>query len=141
MTYDLAVHEAIQKLRDRVLTGEAESFPHEVEAARQSGGLPIYSTAGGTLVLMTDGSVSHWDPEDATVTNANERSVTLARVVAANRFEELESLLPDRPVGSPDCPTCGGEGALGRDDLRVYCGTCMGAGWVRVGAAAETDQG
>ena len=97
------------------------------DAARVTGGVPVYSDMGGILVLNRDLSVSRYNPDDGSVTQATEEWRVLALRRASQLFPELGSLAPERPAGAADCPACHGTGTILGG---IVCGTCLGSGWV-----------
>ena len=88
----------------------------------------IYADLGGAALLDLDGRVWFfpWDGEAAWEDSANWRLTAL--VIGAERFPELQELLPVRPSLAPDCSSCQGTGSFAH--LRkVKCPGCGGLGW------------
>lgn len=99
----------------------------EQRAARNTGGVPVYSDMGGVLVITADIRVLHFDPEqDVAHPVEDERWRTIALASAAKKFPELASLLPPTPSGAPTCHQCAGRGVLLGT---IRCGQCLGLGW------------
>jgi hypothetical protein len=99
-----------------------------VEAAKNTGGLPVQCDMGGVLLLTPLGEVLHYDPERktaASVTDSKWR--TAALVKAARKYPELAALHPARPNDAVVCTQCGG---VGRMFGVADCGVCMGTGWL-----------
>jgi hypothetical protein len=97
------------------------------EAARRTGGLPVWSDMGGVLVLMPTTEVVQYDPETGTSAPVHDlRWIHVSLVKAARSHAELVSLAPARPADAVECTQCGGSGRL-FDTLD--CSQCMGAGW------------
>jgi hypothetical protein len=116
----------IRRLSKEVAESD-QSIPAR-QAAERTGGVPVYSDIGGTLVVAPNGDVLHFDPDTESVRPVTEdrwRNLALAR--AAKRFPELVVLAPLRPPDATTCPACGGLGVvLGS----VGCAECTGLGWV-----------
>jgi hypothetical protein len=98
------------------------------EAAALTGGLPVYSDMGGTLVVSPSREVLVYDHDTRSVKPEDDaRWRTLARAKAAKRFPELAELSPVRPHNAMDCTACDGRGVI-LDS--ADCGVCMSLGWV-----------
>jgi hypothetical protein len=111
----------------RHLAAHAES-PVAREAAEKTGGVPVYSDVGGTLVVTATGEVLEFDSDTGvaeTVADPRWRLAALAR--GARSFGELAAFAPVRPTTASTCPACGGRGIVLES---LDCGTCMGLGWL-----------
>lgn len=99
------------------------------DAARRTNGAPVYADLCGVLVVMADGSVARFDPEmDGVAEVHDEAWIAVALCRASQRYPELESLLPARPLSAVTFPQCDGAGIV-LDSLD--CGKCFSLGWVR----------
>jgi hypothetical protein len=89
----------------------------------------VYADIGGAALLSVDGRVWElpWDAEDAHEASVQGR--LLALVIGAERFPELQELLPVRPASTPDCAACQGTGRFG-DFENIKCLKCAGLGWL-----------
>lgn len=97
-------------------------------AARLTGGVPVHWDLGGVLAVTPDGGVAYYDPETGEVCVEREAGWrTLARVKAARKYPELQTLLPERPGTAVTCSQCGGSGTVFG---HIDCGACFGAGWI-----------
>jgi hypothetical protein len=120
------IEEAIHRLsKDAAAHGESVTVR---EAAAKTGGVPVYSDMGGTLVLSATGEVLHYDPETRNakvVSDPRWRKAAMKK--AASRFPELIELAPTRPHDATQCAACNGQGVLLGS---VDCAACMGVGWI-----------
>jgi hypothetical protein len=91
------------------------------------GALSVYADMGGSLALTPEGEVVHYDFENGAASIPEEKMQKFARVRAAQRFPELRDLAPERPDSAISCPVCSGRGEIRRG---MYCGKCVGMGWV-----------
>lgn len=86
---------------------------------------------GGILVLRSDGSVAHYDPETDRMREVHDdeagRWRTFALIQAARQFPELGALYPPRPNDAIVCSECAGSGARYESFI---CGACLGTGWL-----------
>ena len=97
--------------------------------AEVTAALPLYADMGGFLTIREDGEILRYDPETATTRpEDDERWRLVARLAAADRFPELESLRPGRPSDARTCSPCAGAGRVLEGTVR--CGTCFGLGWL-----------
>lgn len=116
---------AIERLSREAAAGA--SLPEAREAAARTGGVPVHADLGGVLVLATDGSVLHYDPEGGRVSPVEDiRWQLLALVKAARAFPDLRQLRPGMPDTAVACERCGGRGVILGD---LDCGACFGIGW------------
>lgn len=115
----------------RALSRDTAQHAHDGvrAAARLTGGVPVYWDFGGVLAVTPDGGVAFYDPETGEVSAEREEGWrTLALVKAAQKYPELQALLPERPGAAVTCSHCGGSGTvLGH----IPCGACFGAGWIK----------
>jgi hypothetical protein len=103
------------------------------DGAIKRGLLPVYSDweccyaidANGQPFYSTEGT---WEAPQP-LSNHRHRHIVLAQT--AKTYPELAHLLPQRQLGDPDCPSCGGTG-VAKVGERVYpqfiC-ECGGLGW------------
>lgn len=106
------------------------------EAARLTGGVPVYADMGGVFVVFGDGRVLSLEHDTTNVRPVEDpvwRMVAL--VSAAKKFPELAALMPERPPNAVTCPDCGGSGV--RFAKNLICGTCHYSGWVNPQKEAE----
>jgi hypothetical protein len=97
------------------------------QAARATGGLPVWSDMGGLLVLMPTTEIIQYDLESRTLSPVHRPEwQVLALVKAARLHPELAGLMPARPATAASCDQCAGTGRLFD---AVDCGQCMGTGW------------
>jgi hypothetical protein len=121
----MTLEDDIRRLSRHMAEHAASEFARK--AAALTGGVPVYSDMGGTLVVEPTGEVLLFDHDTGTVKSPGEPKWTLAALAkAAERFPELAALAPVRPPDAGTCPACGGSGLI----LSIDCGTCMGLGWL-----------
>jgi len=115
----------------RRLTEEARRsgrWDWEREAAARTGGLPVYATMGGILVIRPDGTVVWMLDDSGTVEEVREEGWRLVALThAVQKYPELKSLAPVRPAGATECKACGGRGWVLLES--VVCGDCSSTGW------------
>ena len=105
---------------------------------RQHGALPLYLAWTEAIGITPDGVLVSWpiEGEGLGARPLDEFSWSaLALVRGAQRYPELASLIPTRPVASKSCDTCGGTGTVvaGHPELDCVCGNL---GWVPLGGVA-----
>ncbi len=105
---------AIERL-GRIAASDATN-PELQTAATQAPGLPVHHDMGGILVLRSDGSIAHYDPETERLSEVEDddkgRWRTYALIQASRKFPELSQIHPRRPDGATACDSCGGAGKL-----------------------------
>src|SRR5687768_15749023 len=105
-------HDAEILIRRRLaeyLSNPAAEFQ---DVARQYDALPVYSDVGGTLFLTTSSKVlclpaDRVDPQE----EHSPEWRLVALVSAAEKFPDLQPLLPVRPDNAPACAACSGRGS------------------------------
>ncbi|GAC1448844.1 MAG: hypothetical protein NVSMB9_32400 [Isosphaeraceae bacterium] len=123
----------IASLVERWLASPSPDCPDLAEAVRVSGALPVYSGMGGTLFLRPDGEILLLDHESEDVVPRIETDHgwrTAAVVVGAEKYPELQPLLPIRPPGTEDCVDCAVRGRVRVAEISFLCGRCYGLGWL-----------
>ncbi|MDB5335084.1 MAG: hypothetical protein JWN70_703 [Planctomycetaceae bacterium] len=108
-------------------------------AARRNGALPLFRDMGGCYAIRPDGTLVSWswDEPDQVCVEKDARIWNIALFAGSERWVELASLIPSRPVNAKVCDSCDGTGRLkGLPDelaqrIRCYCG---GIGWLPAGA-------
>src|SRR5262245_52101742 len=92
--------------------------------------LPVYSDMGGTLFITPRLEVLALDHDGGAVPTRelSEKWRLVAVVSAADKYPELQSLIPSRPPDALQCSHCGGTGRVAR--LNARCGECCGLGWL-----------
>ena len=95
--------------------------------ADEVGALAVYADIGGSLALTPEGEVVHYDFENGATSVPDENMQKFARVRAAQRFPELRDLAPEKPDNATSCPMCSGRGEILHS---MFCGRCLGTGWV-----------
>jgi hypothetical protein len=116
------------------------SFAHEAPATalwlapfvREHGALPLYSSWTETIGITPDGVLVSWSTEGEWPGARPLEEFTwsaLALVRGAQRYPELQSLIPNRPTASKICANCGGTGTAiaARPEIDCVCGNL---GWV-----------
>jgi hypothetical protein len=101
---------------------------------RQNDAVYLFGTIGSEAVLLRDGRVRIWSADEwpdseeysERIATPTERIESL--VLGAERYPQLQELLPQRPDDARDCTRCGGAGRLSADS-GVLCPTCHGLGW------------
>lgn len=89
------------------------------DAARATGGVPVYEDVGGILVIGPDRGVLLYTPSDGRATLATDPWERMAFIRAAKLHDELAGLAPPRPGDARICTCCGGTGAReAENDLR-----------------------
>jgi hypothetical protein len=122
--------------------------PESANWLQEAGGILLFGTIGSEAYLRPDGTVwyrraTDWlndeDKFEWHEGHGNERWAAL--VLGSRSMPELRALLPVRPLGTPDCVRCKGQGEIllngqptGKDD-GIICPTCGALGWVFSGAA------
>ncbi len=95
---------------------------------------------GGGVDVREDGELWSWSIEvagkktDTTWARATESEAIVALVSASTRHPCLQSSLPARVAGSPDCAPCAGCGKITlptTPPFDVFCSECNGLGWLR----------
>jgi hypothetical protein len=91
--------------------------------------LPVYSDMGGTLFLTSALDVLTLDHNGgaAPKPETSEKWRLIAVVSGAERYPELQCLIPARPPDALQCSACAGTGRLALSNAR--CGECCGLGW------------
>ena len=109
-----------------------------VETVRRLRLWPVYADLGGCMFIGADGQVysSDHDLRDVEL-ESHSGWRTTAWVAALKRVPELRALLPVRPEGTPDCPSCDGNGCVKIGTCEVGCGSCWGLGWQQTFAPTE----
>jgi hypothetical protein len=88
--------------------------------------LPVYSDINGSLLITPSLEIIALD-NDGHLLPASEQWRLVALVSAAERYSDLQCLLPTRPEDASQCSVCEGRGWLLQPDMR--CGECCGLGW------------
>ena len=116
------------RIRRRLAEYVSDSTAELRDVVRQYDALPVYSDVGGTLFLTPTLNVLCLPADGVDVQEEHSPEWRLAALVrAAERFPELQSLLPVRADDTPPCAACSGRGSL-LNGLR--CGCCLGLGWL-----------
>jgi hypothetical protein len=91
--------------------------------------LPVYSDLGGTLFITPSLEVLALDHDGGVVPTPepSENWRLVALVSAAEKYLELQCLIPPRPPNALPCSPCGGTGRVAQ--LNTRCGKCCGLGW------------
>src|SRR6476619_172614 len=124
----------IERITSILATMDTEGFHVDHEAARY-GGIALMGTIGATWLLRPDGTF--WDVDDdfgKPITPLADEHHVSALVYGVKRYPWLGVLLPQRPVGVPDCIGCGGCGwipSAQASDGEIQCALCKGLGWLR----------
>ncbi len=121
----------------------ANEIYERLEVAREH--FPGAVSADGTALLV-DGGIGYgcylspdgdmyletYDPidEQPPVIDRSRRAQITVMVLGARTTPGLGQLLPERPLGAPDCGKCMGIGRLLPDTFHVLCPDCCGLGWV-----------
>src|SRR5262245_45579543 len=118
----------VEKQLKELLEKRNEKYTFLVEAARATGGLPVYCDMGGCLTITTERQIVAYDFETQVIEAViDEKSQRLALITAGENYKELESLLPSKPPGAKKCTECDGTGLVFYGKIR--CAACCGAGW------------
>jgi hypothetical protein len=113
---------------DALLSQQIGSASERV-VARNAHALPVYFDFSGALGFTAQGLVVHYDLESEQTTRiADDRWLIIAAVSAAEKFPELQGILPDKPPTATTCPFCSGTGR--QLQVNAFCGNCSGLGWV-----------
>jgi hypothetical protein len=94
------------------------------------GALPLYLGWTETIGIRPDGEIVRWSTESEYLgvrPVQDSKWVLSALVTGAERYPELQALLPDRPPGAVDCP-CRKEPMFASG--KIQCGSCGGVGWL-----------
>ena len=95
--------------------------------AKRTGGLPVYASWWGEMLLLPDGNVIFID-DDGEVSRVLDRAtIRLVHKRASEIFPQLAGLAPQRPPDVPDCATCRGTGKSGTS---AGCRACGSMGWL-----------
>jgi hypothetical protein len=131
-------HDAETQIRRRLaeyLSNPAAEFQ---DVARRHDALPVYSDFGGTLFLTPSSTVLCLPADSVDLQEEHSPEWRLVALVrAAEKFPELQSLLPVRPDNAPACAACAGCGSVAGGPR---CGACLGLGWqVRSNKVLQDD--
>jgi hypothetical protein len=107
---------------------------HVDAVAKRHGGIPLLAGLVNVILLRSDGSLVEVEDceSDDPPRPVSGKLETLALASGTERFTWLSELLPTRPPGAEDCPSCAGAGRLRvRPANRgtVVCSACTGLGW------------
>ena len=94
--------------------------------------LPLHGNQIYLWALRPDGVVLCLDHESASLPVCEESDpLTLYAVLAqgAQKYPELQELVPPRPGGVIQCGPCSGTGVISGPDTAKECMTCRGLGW------------
>ena len=120
-------HDTEIQIRQRLaeyLSNPAAEFQ---DVARRYEALPVYSDVGGTLFLTPSSQVLCLPADSVDLHEEHSLEWRLVALVrAAEKFPELQSLLPARPDNAPACAACSGHGSVAGG---LRCGACLGLGW------------
>jgi hypothetical protein len=91
--------------------------------------LPVYSDINGSLLITPSLEVIALNNAGNLLPPSEQsgRSRLVALVSAAERYPDLQCLLPTRPEDASQCHVCEGRGWLLQPDMR--CGECYVLGW------------
>jgi hypothetical protein len=124
------VREQLSRVRD-----EWASHPLDVGAiAERVRLLPLLLDMGGFIGLDVDGRLSQvaWDEPEVVRPVRRLREQDLALASGSQKYAFLAALLPQRPLGTNNCSTCGGSGVhpiAANGGPAVAC-ACGGLGWI-----------
>jgi hypothetical protein len=131
--------EGFDELRARQLKEYRANNLGMADWVERSGGLYLFGTIGLEAILLSDGTVmlyrdDDWTTETGYTTShkATEEERIAALVIGSRRMPTLESLLPRRPDGEPDCEFCGGTGEWPLPARGIICPKCNGLGWMKM---------
>ena len=118
----------VSQLRRTIIEdrGNTPSGQYNREVAIATGGLPIWSSFGGCLVITPTGSVVYYTEGEEVQEQLDTRWQRLALVVAGENYPELREIVPVRPHNAPPCDLCKGAGKCSD----TICGICGGTGWL-----------
>lgn len=131
-------HDAETQIRRRLaeyLSNPAAEFQ---DLARRYDALPVYSDVGGTIFLTPSSKVLCLPTDSVDLQEEHSPEWRLVALVhAAEKFPELQPLLPVRPDNTPACAACSGCGSVAGG---LRCGACLGLGWsVRSNKVLQDD--
>lgn len=110
--------------KDIVERGQSPSWR---EAARATGGVPVYEDMSGILVIAADGEILFYDTEAESTKPVTGEFRRVAEAHASRLYAELADMAPVRPTTARECSLCGGNGVR---EGHTICGQCWGVGWV-----------
>lgn len=99
---------------------------------KKLGALPLHGDQLYLWALRPDGVVLCLDHESASLPVWEESDpLTLYAVLVhgAQRYPELQELVPPRPLGVQECEACLGTGVVGQAETATGCMSCRGLGW------------
>lgn len=138
----MALGEALLGLRDKIglahqqlLSGvpESEHDDPSILLARRHSMLPVIADLGGVVGVTTNGEIVSIDWDGAVaVPGLGGVPEHLFRVLAAQRYEQLGSLMPTRRPDSVVCAYCNGRGSPYPEVSNLVC-RCGGLGWLPPG--------
>lgn len=115
---------SVRALRERLIADRSDGAEFLRAAANRTGALPVYSDLGAILAITPAGDVIEIGHDGGAISPViDEAWIRIARVAAAERYNELSEL---KPAGNRECETCGGTGYQGT--LHLRCDVCGGAG-------------
>jgi hypothetical protein len=101
-------------------------------AKKKLNALPLHGDQINLWALRADGVVLCLDHESASLTVREESEpLTLYAVLVqgAQKYPELQELVPPRPLGVRQCEHCSGTGVVGVAESAPGCMRCRGLGW------------
>lgn len=113
-------------LRNRIADYLSNPTAEFVDIAREHNALPVYSDMGGTLFLTSAGKVLCLPDGGELSEEHSPEWQLIAALCAAEKFPELQYLVPPRPGHAADCEQCSGQRRV-MNGFR--CGSCLGLGW------------
>lgn len=133
MTIDAEFREWLSQRIEAYCCDDAEPDYLKIQALRHTV-LPLFVDWTGFWGISPDGSILLVDTEDgAPPTLENDARVQrMALFRGAEKYPEIQTLVPRRPESARDCPNCEGRGVInlpgiGPDTIVCYCG---GLGWL-----------
>jgi hypothetical protein len=126
-TWNKRLAEAVDRLCKTLFSDGRYTMRFHQEAARVTGGFPVYCAMDGFLLLARDGRILLYKTEtNETREVSGGENQLLALVAAATTYEEFRELMPVRPAKADSCLACRGTGSI----YESICGTCYGTGWL-----------
>lgn len=114
---------------ENFLRSEQTNPNEEHQIARQINALPVYADFSGILGVGPEGTILRYDWESGEFGPITDNGwPIIAAVSAAEKYPDLLAMLPDKPPGAKPCSPCEGTGK--QFHIKVFCGTCLGLGWV-----------
>jgi hypothetical protein len=119
----------------RLLSAKPTPPAHDwrIEAARETGCLPIYADLGGVILVSPAGELLFRAHDSEVVVPLDTEPTPwekAALLSMAETYPDLDDLRPVRPEDARGCPNCGEAGGMQVGRRHLGCSPCGGTGWI-----------